>query len=180
MSEEARSLLVSDGVIGFRRPESCDVAQYLQLRNNLSLAAKLMGHRLGVGEEGIRAWIARVATSVDEIVFTAVLIHDDHRPLGYVKIFRIDPYAKTAWIGLSLFDERQSGAGYGSKMLSLMCTYLRDQLACRKVSLEVTEDNGIALHVYQKQGFEIEGRMKDQFFVNGRYLDVLILSRFLT
>ena len=39
--------------------------------------------------------------------------------------------------------------------------------------------NTRAADLYRSLGFEEEGRLKSQYFTNGRFEDVLILSRFL-
>lgn len=173
------SALLSDGVIALRRPEPVDAPHYLRMRNNLALVSAVMGFRLGVAEHNVREWIAQGGVTGDDLLFTAVAVADG-RPLGYIKAFRVDRFARTAWIGLSLFAEADQGRGFGRRMLDLFCGYLTDQLALRKVSLEVTAGNAPALALYTRAGFVEEGRLAAQFFADGRFHDVLILSRFLT
>ena len=170
--------LLSDGTVALRRPEPVDAPYYLRMRNNLALVSAVMGFRLSVSEENINEWISRGGVTGDDLLFTAVAT-DRARPIGYVKAFRFDRFARTAWVGLSVFDENDAGKGYGGRMLALLVGYLANQLATRKISLEVLQDNASALALYSKMGFVEEGRLKAQFFANGTYHDVLILSRFL-
>ncbi len=109
--------LLSDGVVALRRPEPADGPYYWHMRNDLRLVASVMGFRLGVSGQTIEEWIARGGGVIgDDLMFTAVLVPDAHRPLGYVKAYRVDRFSRHAWIGLSLFDTRDAGHGYGRRM----------------------------------------------------------------
>src|SRR5205823_2596485 len=44
-------VLLSDGVIGLRRPEPVDGPYYSRMRNDLSLVSAVMGFRLGVSAQ---------------------------------------------------------------------------------------------------------------------------------
>ncbi len=171
--------LLSDGVVALRRPEPVDGPHYWRMRNDLSLVSSVMGFRLGVAGHAIDAWIAADGgVHGDDLLLTAVLMADAHRPIGYVKAFRVDRFSRHAWIGLSLFDDSDAGHGYGRRMVTQVCDYLRDFVGLRKVSLEVLAGNDRAVSLYRSLGFEDEGRMKTQYFTGGRFEDVLILSRF--
>ena len=171
--------LLSDGVVALRRPEPVDGPFYWQMRNNLELVSSVMGFRLGVNAGTVDQWIASGGVEGDDLLLTAVLVQDAYRPVGYVKAYRVDRFSRHAWLGLSLFDERDTGQGHGRRMLTQMCDYVRDYLALRKVSLEVAATNSRALAVYASLGFVEEGCMKSQYFAGGRFEDVRLLSKFL-
>jgi RimJ/RimL family protein N-acetyltransferase len=172
--------LVSDSVVGLRRPEPIDGPLFLRIRNDLAVVSMMMGFRLGVSEQTVSDWIKRGGdVSGDDLLLTAVVIPEAHRPIGYIKAYHVDRYSRHAWLGLSLFDQHDAGRGYGRRILTLMSDYLRDYVDVRKISLELLATNERALGLYTSLGFEPEGRMKSQYFTGGRYEDVLILSRFL-
>jgi len=171
-------VLLSDGVVALRRPEPADGDYYWAMRNNLALVSSVMGFRLGVAERTIDEWIASGGgVTGDDLLLTATLAADG-RPIGYAKAFRVDRFSRHAWVGLSLFDERDAGKGYGTRILTQVCDYLRDYVGLRKISLEVLASNARALSVYHRLGFVEEGRLVSQYFTAGRFEDVLILSRF--
>ncbi len=172
-------VLLSDGVVGLRRPAAGDAPHYLRMRNDLTLVSSVMGFRLGVSEHAVDAWIAHGGVTGDDLLFTAVLVADAHRPVGYVKLYRLDRFSRHAWLGLSLFDLADAGRGIGRRVRTLACDYLRDHLAIRKVSLEVLATNARALSLYAALGFVEEGRMRAQFYTEGRFDDVVLMSRFL-
>lgn len=180
MADVTPPALLSDGVIALRRPEPVDGPHFWRMRNDLALVSGVMGFRLGVAGRTIEEWIASGGgVTHDDLLLTAVLVADGHRPIGYVKAYRVDRFSRHTWIGLSLFDQGDAGHGYGRRMMTQACDYLRDFVGLRKVSLEVLAANSRALALYHSLEFVEEGRMKSQHFTSGRFDDVLILSRFL-
>ena len=172
--------LLSDGIVALRRPEPVDGPHYWRMRNDLALVSSVMGFRLGVAGHTIDEWIASGGgVTQDDLLLTAVLVPDDNRPIGYVKAFRVDRFSRHAWIGLSLFDERDAGHGHGRRVMTQVCDYLRDFVGLRKISLEVLAVNARAVSLYRSLGFEEEGRLKSQYFTGGRFEDVVLMSRFL-
>ena len=112
-------------------------------------------------------------------MLTATQVVEANRPIGYAKAYRVDRFSRHAWVGLCLFDETDAGRGYGGRILTQLCDYLRDFVGLRKVSLEVLASNARALALYRRLEFAEEGRMRSQYFTAGQFEDVLILSRFL-
>jgi len=62
--------------------------------------------------------------------------------------------------------------------MNLLTTYAFQTLNLQKILLEVLTENSPALKLYLKLGFEIEGTLKKQFYIDGNYKDVYILSLF--
>ena len=52
-----------------------------------------------------------------------------------------------------------------------------DSLRLTRLRLTVHEDNEIAIHLYQKFGFKIEGRESKAIYKDGKYMDILIMGR---
>jgi RimJ/RimL family protein N-acetyltransferase len=161
--------------VGLRRPERGDAALYHRMRNDLNLVNAVMGFRLGVSRRSVEEWIDRVSSQNDDIVYTAVSLADGARPIGYVKAFRFDRAARTCWVGLSVFDLDDAGRG---RVLALVLGFLERQVGMRKVSLEVLADNSRAIALYRRLGFVEEGRLARHALVDGKFVDVLILSVF--
>lgn len=50
-------------------------------------------------------------------------------------------------------------------------------LGLKRLQLTIHADNEVALKMYGKLGFEIEGRERKATYKKGKYVDVLILGR---
>jgi len=173
-------VLIEDGAVGLRAPEPGDAPHYWRMRSDLSLAKQLISYNRGVPLKKIEKWIDALRDDPDQLIFTAVdMSSRGHKPIGYLKAFKFDHAARSCWFGLALFERAQAGKGYGGRMLRLMLDYLRDWQNIRKVSLEVLDDNAPAIAIYRRVGFVEEGRLKDQYYLDGALRSVVIMSLFL-
>ena len=51
-----------------------------------------------------------------------------------------------------------------------------NNLNLHKLELEVREFNGRAIHCYKKCGFKEEGRIRENFYADGKYTDTLFMG----
>lgn len=64
------------------------------------------------------------------------------------------------------------GKGLATSATRLAMDYAFSVLNLYKLFLIVDKDNHKAIHIYQKLGFQVEGSLLHEFFVNGEYRDV--------
>lgn len=64
-------------------------------------------------------------------------------------------------------------SGIGTQATKLLCKYGFGQLKLHKIYLLTNEDNVAAIKVYQKCGFQLEGRHRDEYMVKDQYKDRL-------
>ena len=170
--------LLQDDVLGLRAPEPEDADAYQAFRNDLGAVGDLIGYVRGVPRHKIHDWIAKIDNKTT-LTLTAVL-RSDNRPIGYINVGEVEPKAGTCEMGLAVFAPEDRGKGYGGRIMRLTLDYLRDWLKVRKVSLTVLLDNQAAVALYRMSGFEVEGTLKDQYFIDGRYRSALLMAKFLS
>jgi RimJ/RimL family protein N-acetyltransferase len=172
-------MLIEDGAVGLRAPEPSDAPYYWKMRSDLAIARQLISYNRGVSLKKIEKWIDGLRDDPDQLIFTAVETRGRSRkPIGFLKAFKFDHAARSCWFGLALFERAQAGKGYGTRMLRLMIDYLGDWQNVRKISLEVLDDNAPAIAIYRRAGFVEEGRLKDQYFLDGKLRSVILMSLF--
>lgn len=108
-----------------------------------------------------------------------VLVADDAgRAVGYVRLDQPGPLPSHAHVlvvnGLAVAPERQ-GCGLGRALLSAALEEARSRGA-RKVSLRVLAPNERARRLYESCGFVLEGVLREEFLLDGRYVDDLLLA----
>ena len=65
--------------------------------------------------------------------------------------------------------------GVGSALVNHLLNIARIK-KLGKVRLQVTTDNNIAIHIYRKAGFQIEGKLCKERYVNGKYRDEYLMA----
>ena len=97
--------------------------------------------------------------------------------LGLVQLVYIDYIHRKAEFTIMIDPEHQ-GHGYASIATRLAIDYAFCVLNLHKLYLFVDEVNEKASHIYKKVGFQVEATLKDEFFVNGKYHNAVIMSMF--
>ncbi len=67
--------------------------------------------------------------------------------------------------------------GYGTESVCLLVQHGFDSLNLNRIFLHVFETNPRAIRAYEKAGFKLEGRERQAEFKDGRYIDVLRMSK---
>ena len=93
--------------------------------------------------------------------------------VGNVKLGPIQWIHRTSNFGILIGDKRFWGKGYATEATNLVLEYAFNKLNLNKVNLGFVAEHKAAAAVYKKLGFKIEGRTRQQFHSNGRYLDVI-------
>ncbi|HDM70437.1 MAG: GNAT family N-acetyltransferase [Thermotogae bacterium] len=96
--------------------------------------------------------------------------------IGSIGLHRIDWVNRSTELGIVIFRKEYWNKGYGTKAIDLMLKYAFKYLNMNRVSLKVYEYNERAIHVYEKCGFKVEGRLRKAKFFKGRYWDVLVMG----
>ena len=78
-------------------------------------------------------------------------------------------------LGMSV-DQAYRGQGIGGQLMARAIAWAKSTGFVKRIELAVFERNTIAIHLYQKFGFEIEGKRKKASFRDGVYHDGLIMA----
>lgn len=105
------------------------------------------------------------------------VIELDGSNVGLVELVEIDHIHRRAEFQIIVAPEHQ-GKGIASRATTLAMEYGFSVLNLYKIYLIVDKENHRALHIYEKLGFEVEGELKHEFFINGQYRDVTRMRMF--
>lgn len=88
-----------------------------------------------------------------------------------------NPRRQHAWgIGMSVRDDWQ-GKGVGTKMMATMIDLADNWLGALRLELTVYVDNPVALRLYKKFGFVIEGTHRAFALRDGALVDAFVMAR---
>jgi len=105
----------------------------------------------------------------------------DGRLAGYIRVKPATTLRENAHVlgivGLAVGpgDRRQ---GVGSALLAAAEQHARARGA-RKLSLRVLGTNETALRLYERHGFRREGTLRDEFLIEGRFVDDVLMTKHL-
>lgn len=86
--------------------------------------------------------------------------------------------AHTGSIGMFVHD-RYQGRGIGTRLLEEAIRLGERWLGLTRLELTVYVDNAAAIHLYEKLGFEVEGRLRRYALRDGEWVDSFAMARLL-
>ncbi|QKJ88310.1 Diamine N-acetyltransferase [Paramixta manurensis] len=105
-----------------------------------------------------------------------VVEHNDEK-VGLVELVEINHVHRRAEFQIIIAPAHQ-GKGLAGKAVKLAMDYGFSVLNLYKLYLIVDQENEKAIHIYTKLGFEIEGVLKHEFFINGEYRNTIRMCIF--
>lgn len=79
----------------------------------------------------------------------------------------------TGWVGIGIGERDFWGKGYGTDMMKVCLRYAFSELGLQRVALGLHAYNERALRSYEKAGFRLEGRTRQDVLREGRRSDTL-------
>ncbi len=80
-------------------------------------------------------------------------------------------------LGISVLSSAQ-GQGVGTALMAALCDYADNWLGILRMELDVYADNAVAISLYKKFGFQLEGTHRAYAIRNGEYATSLSMARF--
>ena len=100
---------------------------------------------------------------------------------GYIRVLPVTPLRENAHVsgiaGLAVAPGAR-GRGVASALLAAAEQHARERGA-RKLSLRVLSTNDAALRLYERLGFRREGTLREEFLIDGRYVDDVLMAKHL-
>lgn len=160
-----------------RKPELDDVDDLLRLKNNRKASILLGNITPNYSKNDIVAWIKYHRNNVNERLY---VIYDSslNRLIGHVGLYEIDLNISKAEFGILIADDNCRGRGYGDICLKHMIKIGFEKLQLNKIELSFLKGNLPAEKLYLKNGFKIEGILKQGQCKNNCYYDVVLMALF--
>jgi RimJ/RimL family protein N-acetyltransferase len=97
-------------------------------------------------------------------------------PIGSIGLNKIDHRSQAAELGIAIGEKEYWSKGYGTEAARLLINYGFNQLNLNRIGSSVFAPNRRSLEMHRKLGFVKEGRQKQAFFKNGRFLDQVLFG----
>jgi RimJ/RimL family protein N-acetyltransferase len=104
------------------------------------------------------------------------VIESEGRPIGRIGLNNFRPRDGMASLYVFIGDRDAWGKGLGRDALMTLLRYGFDTLNLRQLELWTLADNDRAIRMYKGSGFVEEARLRDRSWIEGHYVDHLIMS----
>lgn len=121
-----------------------------------------------------RKWLAD--TPADDFVLVADVAGEVVGNLGIHLTSKSPRRRHAAGIGMSVRDDWHRH-GVGTALLAAAVDLADNWLNYTRLELTVYTDNAVALALYRKFGFEVEGTLKSYAYRGGRFIDAYTMAR---
>lgn len=166
---EARRRAPPGLVVRARRPADAE---------GLALLFNLPGYRFGTmrlpfhSAEEVRGWIER-ASAADLHLIADI----DGRIVGTASLQRLSGrQGHAGTLGVGVHDEWTRN-GIGTLLLLALLDTADNWLGLRRLGLSVSVDNAVAIRLFRKFGFVLEGTHRAFALRDGRYVDAYTMAR---
>ena len=172
-----RAFLVGEKL--YLRPlEAGDVSEeYLDWLHDAEVTRYLDTGRFPTSRDALMQYVERANAAPHNLVF-AIVDRATDLHVGNVALNNITWVDGTMDTGLLLGRKEFWGKGYAFEAWSLVIEYAFDRLNLRKILAGVIAGNRASLAVLGRLGFQVEGTLRAQRFVDGAFHDVVRLGMF--
>lgn len=115
-------------------------------------------------------WYENLSASKDTYNF-AIETLEDKKYIGGCGINEVDWKNSYVVVGIFIGDKDYLGKGYGTDAMKVLMHFIFEQMNIHKIKLNVFSFNQRAIKSYEKCGFKVEGILRDELFVDGKYHD---------
>jgi len=121
-------------------------------------------------------WLAILITDVERDAKVSVVAEVDDRLVGHVEVRLQGGYSKHKGIlGIAIRNGYRD-VGIGTEMMTEAEAQAR-KLGVKLMTLDVFATNGRAIHLYDKLGYGMVGRVPKGFLKEGAYIDDIIMAK---
>ena len=120
-------------------------------------------------------FLQRLRSAETEVRF-GIALREADQLIGTAGLRGIDDRNRHSEFGISIGEKQHWGKGHGTEATGLVMRYAFQTLNLNRLWLHVYEYNARAIRVYEKLGFRVEGRLRQDTFREGRYWDTLVMG----
>lgn len=170
------AMLFGDNV-RLRRPERDDLPRFRdwlndpEVRRHLALIYPMgLAHEEHWFEEQLKLDAAAQAYVIE------VRREPEWASIGVVGFEALDWRNRSIECGLFIGERSVWNAGHGTDTMRTVSRFVFRELNLNRILLRVFEDNLGAIRCYEKVGFKVEGRLRQDRYQDGRYLDTIVMG----
>lgn len=158
-----------------------DLEKSIIWRNTPDIRENVLGYRFPVTQKMEELWYESALNdqSGTRVIF-AIEELENNILIGFIHLSQIDWISRRSDFGIVIGEKDFWGKGMATDSMKIIFKYAFECLNLRKICLEVVAFNNNAIRLYQKFGFEKEGRLKEHVYLENNYYDIVLMGLFNT
>ena len=128
-----------------------------------------------VSEPQHAEWLAAITSQRDVAIFGIRTVESDTL-VGSCQLHSINPIHRSAELQIRIGATEARGRGYGKSAVRLLLKFGFTDLNLHRVFVHVFANNLVAIRVYESAGFRVEGTLREAAFIDGKYVDVMVMG----
>jgi len=152
-----------------------DIPVWAKWFNDLSVVEHMNKGVFPNTEEQQSRFLRNLGKSRTDVQF-AIVLQDKDVLIGTAGIHKIDWIHRHGSISLMIGDKRYWGSGLGTEAIGLAVKHAFTKLNLHRLTSGMWSSNLAARKSFEKNGFLLEGTLKDSYFYKDRYVDEWVLG----
>lgn len=161
--------------ICLRALTSKDLEQVLEWHNDAELYSTLGSHFRFVSPEAEAEWFQRITQARDQVNL-AICLNESKKHIGNIYLRNIDWVARNCELHTFIARPEHRGKGYGCTAVQMVVKHAFEDLGLARIYLHVLAKNSPAIAMYQKCGFNEEGRLRRHAWKAGVFEDMIVMG----
>ena len=128
-------------------------------------------------QANLSEWLSKYSDNTQNMAF-AIVDKQSDTFIGTTTLNNINWIHQTAVTGIMIGRKDYWGQGYAFEAWDLLVDYAFERLGLRKISSGAAIANGASVGTLKKLGFKEEGTLREQYYMDGTYCDVVIMGLF--
>lgn len=125
--------------------------------------------------DNMRQWLEKYRDGTANLAF-AIVEKSTDRHIGNITLNNINLIHRTAWIGITIGRKDLQGHGYGKEAENLLIEHAFRHLQLHKIMHVAAADNVGGVKLPQSLGFKVEGTLRQQYYMGGKYRDGVVMG----
>lgn len=120
-------------------------------------------------------WFDRIRKDKSVRIFS-IRKNENNELIGTCQLHSINLLHRTAELQIRIGETDQLEKGFGTDAVKLLLKFGFNELGLNRIFLRVFDSNERAIRVYEKAGMKIEGKLRESLFINGEFINILVLA----
>ncbi len=169
--------MIAGQTVILRALEASDLERCYRWMNDPAIVRTLKS-RYPIPFQQEAEWLEKATVASTTARHFAIERREDRHHIGNASLHDIDWVSRTASFGLFIGEPTAWNRGFGRDAVTTLVRFAFDEMNLHKVKINVFDYNEKAKHLLETLGFVQEGKLVREFYREGDWKDIVILSIF--